>query len=494
MKRKLVFYILCFFAGEGLVLLGAGAGYSILLCLFLAALLFIIWPNMRRLLLAGAMAFLVGTVLTSGAIDSERSIQAYGNRYVEAEGIVVGLKGNDSFVLAARGILYRGIDIGHSGRVLVEAWDNSMFSEGCRVRVRGTLERGNGGQYNNYIRSIGVRAVILSSPDYVQITDRRARAFRYYSFIAASRVRAVLEAGFSPGHAEVIKGMLLGGREVTIETRERFSMAGISHLLAVSGLHVGIITSMLIWVSRRIGLSTGPRFVMIGLFLLFFCFMTGLTPSVVRASIMVSVFLLAGMVYRKTDGLTSIAFAASLLSMANPFVIYNLSFQLSFFAVLGIIVYYPFLNRVFSFAGRYVGGALSLSISAQLLLIPIMIRNFEMITPVSVITNIVIIPLSAVIIWLAVLYLALAVIRLPLAGLVPPMCGIILDMMDCIIDVAGRMPFGNIEIAEISDPAFVGYYILAMVTAVIVNPAGIRPRKDGQHITDTDTEPFGLCD
>jgi competence protein ComEC len=478
MKRKLVFYILCFFAGEAMVLCGVRIVFSILLCVMLVVFLFVIWPGIKRLLLVAAAAFCIGAFLTGLAIENEQALQAYGGRVVEIEGIVTGLKGSDSFVLDARRLFYKGIETGHNGKFLVELWDNSMLTEGNSVRVQGVLDIGSGSEYIAYIRSMGIRAVLFSSPGYVRITGQGAGPVRYFSFAVASGVRGMLEAGFTPGHAEFIKGMLLGGREVTIATRERFSAAGISHLLAVSGLHVGIISGMLIWISQRIGLPSGLRFMVICLFLVIFCFMTGLTPSVIRASIMVAIVLLAQVVYRKPDGLTALAFAAFLLSAANPFVIYNLSFQLSFLAVLGIILYYPFLSRLFSFAGKFIGNALSVTISAQLLLIPIIIRHFEVITPVSVITNIIIIPLSAVVIWLAVFFIALTVLRLPLTGIVSLICGIILNMMDYIIDVADRVPFGNISIVAISAPAFAGYYILAALAAVIVNPAGIRPRND----------------
>lgn len=176
------------------------------------------------------------------------------------------------------------------------------------------------------------------------------RTVRYYCAVANNRALDRLgRCGLNAEAYEILGGMLLGrSRLLESDTRKIYSAAGLSHLLALSGMHVGIIAMI-------VALTLWPFYftrhvrsrLLLTIFLLFgYAAFTGFIPSVTRAVIMASVYMAGKILQRKTSSLNSLCLAAIIILVVNPGDIYSAGFQMSFAAVLGIIIFYPLLNRV----------------------------------------------------------------------------------------------------------------------------------------------------
>jgi competence protein ComEC len=469
MKRKLVFYILCFFAGGGLCLCGINRLILIVPAVLLTVLIFVFCRPKGIIPIISLLVFCLGVFIVDAEADRMDVICSFKGKQVRVEGIIVSVRDGNNFLVNVEKLFYRDVDTGYRGELLVHTFETLGFVGGYRITATGILGLAGNDRYGHYLKGIGVPAILEASMDDINITAEKGDPFIYYSSRAASWVRNAIDESFAPGDSEVIKGMLLGGKEAGRNTKRRFSAVGISHLLAVSGLHVGIIAGLLIWLTESIGFLPFIRFLLISCFLIFFSFMTGLTPSVVRASIMAAVVLLAGVVYRKHDALTSLAFTAFLIFAWKPYIIYNISFQLSFMACLGIIAFYPALERIFCHAGKYIGKAAAITVSAQIFLLPIIARNFQIFTPVSVISNLIVIPLSGILLWTSIFFLIFKGLGIPLSIIAVKIGGIIVGMMNFIIDVLQKIPFGSVEVEGISRTAFWGYYAVVVVLAVAVN-------------------------
>ena len=479
MKRKLVFALVCYFVG-GVLCLVWGVGLWVLLFLAVMAigLLFVFLPRRGIYLLAALVFFCVGvTGFALYRIQAE-TVQSHAGRWVTVKGWVEPVIREDCFLLDVEGLLVDGEDIGYRGKLMMyPGGDVGKVTIGTVVEADGQLKIPSDQGYKKYCRGLGAEALLNSTPYHIEFGSVKPFSVKYYSSRAAGWVKAKLEgAAVPPEQGEIMKGLLLGGREVGAETRERFSAVGISHLLAVSGLHVGIICAVLLWVLKRIGLFGWERFILLCALLTFFSFMVGLTPSVVRASVMMGVVMLAVATNRKQDMLTSLFLAAFLLTSIKPYIIYSISFQLSFMACLGIALFYPTFEQLLSLMGRHLSAAVSITLASQMLVLPLLVHYFGSFAPVSVLANILAVPLAGLVLWLTVAFLLLYPLRIPLYYTIIWINGIIIKTINYIIDIAGMIPYGSFSVESAGPGFFIVYYTAAAAVWLLLSWNGSERR------------------
>lgn len=190
--------------------------------------------------------------------------------------------------------------------------------------------------------------------------------------------------------AGFLNALLTGDRQgLSYRTQNELSIAGISHAVAVSGMHVSILLTFLAFL-----FGGNPRLTaMFGIpIVLFYAVMTGASPSVCRAAAMQLLLLLAPLVRREADTPTSLAAAGLVLLLENPWSIANVSFQLSFAAVAGLVLFAgPIQARILSLGKgrllRFVAASLSASLSATLLTLPLTVWYFSMVSVAAPLTN-----------------------------------------------------------------------------------------------------------
>lgn len=190
--------------------------------------------------------------------------------------------------------------------------------------------------------------------------------------------------------AGFLSALLTGDRQsLSYRTQNELAVAGISHAIAVSGMHVSILLTLIAFL-----FGGNPR--MTALFgipiLLLFALMTGASPSVCRAAVMQLFLLLAPLAKREADTPTSLSAAGLLLLLENPWSIASVSFQLSFAAVAGLVLFAgPIQTRILSFGKgrvlRFVAASLSASLSATLLTLPLTVFYFSMVSVAAPLTN-----------------------------------------------------------------------------------------------------------
>lgn len=194
----------------------------------------------------------------------------------------------------------------------------------------------------------------------------------------------LVESGLPARERALAKALLLGVRdELDQDQKTAFARSGTMHVLAVSGMHVGLIfivfsTLLNWWGERRVPRIARGIIVLSALW--GYAGLTGAAPSVLRATIMFTLFTLAGMSGRQGSALNSLFMAAFLLLIWDPLMLVQLSFQLSFLAVLGIVLFYKPLLRLWSPPNRvlhYAWSAAVVSVAAQLTTTPLSIWVFK---------------------------------------------------------------------------------------------------------------------
>ena len=191
--------------------------------------------------------------------------------------------------------------------------------------------------------------------------------------------------------ASVMFAMLTGDRQaVSDETSDAFSAAGVSHLLAVSGLHVGILLSLLsalFFLKKRF---RWLKLAVITVFLLFYCCLTGFAPSILRASLMAFLLSLTSALGWRYDPLNALGWAGTAILLINPLRMFDLSFQLSFAATFGIIAFG-------TSAGKQSSRILSLlrvSLAAATGTLPMILRVFASQPVLLLLANLLLVPLA----------------------------------------------------------------------------------------------------
>ncbi|MEG1586358.1 MAG: ComEC/Rec2 family competence protein [Bacteroidales bacterium] len=220
-----------------------------------------------------------------------------------------------------------------------------------------------------------------------------------------------------------LSAITLGDRQDLLpETRADFSRSGISHILAVSGLHTGIIFLLIMVLLSPLRLFGLKRMVYTAAVLLMwgYAFLTGLSPSVIRAVCMISILLAGKILNEDSNSLNTLFITAFFMLLIHPGYLFDVGFQLSFLAVLSILIYYPALRQLIPFSGigKKITDLLAVTVSAQILVLPISLYYFHLLPIWFLPANIIIIPLLTPFMLLAFITMALSMIglELPLLG------------------------------------------------------------------------------
>ena len=242
----------------------------------------------------------------------------------------------------------------------------------------------------------------------------------------------------------VVAAMALGDKSaLTKELREVYAVTGASHVLALSGLHLGIIYTLLSL------LIVGRRWQMVSQMLIVLCiwafvFLVGMSTSVVRSATMLTVYALLSLGYRDKMTVNTLAFTAIVMLMVHPLSLYDVGFQMSFMAVLAILVFMPLLEGLFPTeyllshqTVRWLWSMVAVSVSAQIGVAPLIAYYFGRFSTFFLLTNFIVIPAATLILWLS-----------PVVLLFPSLAYLLLYIVKCLNTVLGQMaawPGASIE-------------------------------------------------
>lgn len=223
------------------------------------------------------------------------------------------------------------------------------------------------------------------------------------------------QGGVDDDEYAVVAAMVLGDRSaMPRELREGYNVTGAAHILALSGLHLGIVYGLLSLLIAR-GRKRIVSQVLLILSIWLFVLMTGMSVSVVRAAIMLTVYALLSLGHRDRMSLNTLAFTAIIMLVVNPYALFDVGFQMSFMAVAAILLFMPLARMVFSEAYlmrhrvlKWLWGIVWVSCAAQIGVAPLIAYYFGRFSTWFLLTNFIVIPAA----WL-ILYLAVVVMVVP---------------------------------------------------------------------------------
>jgi len=340
---------------------------------------------------------------------------------------------------------------------------------GKRVKIKGIIalprQATNAGQfdYRRYLFQQGIYFVVTVDG----IADIKLIGTGDYNVIKklAINSRTALEnvyAQILPADISMLmQGMVLGTRtNLAEEVINDFQRTGVFHLLAISGFNIGIIIILCFFVLSLCRVKPKLKASITICIVLFYVLITGAAPSAVRAGIMGVIYLLAIVLDRENDVFSSLACAALLMLIYNPFYIYDVGFQLSFAATLGIVLWTSRLKQCFNRLPTWLANLLAVSCAAYLATLPIIIYHFYKVSLVGLVANILIVPLASVVVWLGTGIALIGLVALPLAKLAVPVAWVTVKIMLNLASIFAKLPFAEIIVPSPSILEIVCYYLL----------------------------------
>ena len=334
-----------------------------------------------------------------------------GGRATRVRAIVMRL-GRDSILNARReGVVHLYFENDVSVEALTVG--NRIFFEG---RVQSPRNAGNPAEFDNkhymYVQGVTGSAYLGNrgwvSRGTVELTfPMRAMAFR------ERIVQKYASLGLSPESESLLSALTVGEkRDLSKGVRNLYAAVGASHVLALSGLHLGILY-MIITFLLPVGGNRLLKVLREGVLLLLlwgFAAVAGFTPSVVRAALLFTLMSLARCLHRDGTSLNSLAFAALVMLVVNPRWLMDIGFQLSFLAVFSILLLVPLFDELLctyerGVLYRYFAGVISVSVAAQVGTLPLVWYYFGTFPLCFLLTNFVVVPSAFVIMLFAVFLL-----------------------------------------------------------------------------------------
>lgn len=325
--------------------------------------------------------------------------------------------------------------------------------------------------YKKYLFYKGIGYTAFVYPGNFSVINNNVENSLYGTALAFRKylITVFKEKNISGQELAVASALILGfDDDVDADMISSYSATGTLHVLSVSGLHVGILFVFIGFVTKALkrykygNLIRG--FIMLSA-IWFYAFLTGLAPAVQRSAVMFSFLIIADMFRRQTNIYNTIAASAFLLVLINPYLLFDIGFQLSYMAVVGIVYVYPKLfsllepeNKILNFVWSLV----CVSIAAQLATFPLSLYYFHQFPNGFLIANILVIPLAAVALYAGVLLFfvsSIAFIGEWLAKIVEWL----IVVVNSIVDFMANLPYSTINNVVIGNYEVIFIYISIIV-------------------------------
>lgn len=336
--------------------------------------------------------------------------------------------------------------------LLLHTTSSQKFSYGNRIEVRGVLKsiKETNPDLENFFLKDSI--VMEMQSENIKLLENKGGNFIFaFSYKIRDFLEMKIQSLFPEPAASLLGGLLLGLRKsIPFEVKQNLSITGLTHIIAISGFNITIIITFCAgFLLQRA--SRAVRTLGAGLMIVLFIFVVGPSASVVRAGIMGLIGLLALLFGRKGEALHTLMLALFFMSCANPFsLLFDIGFQLSFLATLGLILLTPIFEDWFSHIPSlgFIKETMIATLAAQLIVLPLILQYFQNFSLIAPFSNLIIVPLIPFTMLFG--FLALFLSLFPFVNILAPFIGIfgywLLSFIVWVIDLLAHVPFASYTI------------------------------------------------
>ncbi|MFF2887804.1 ComEC/Rec2 family competence protein [Paenibacillus sp. NPDC057967] len=342
-----------------------------------------------------------GTIISAVEVDGDRA-------QFRLEAAAIQVADEEPLVMRGERLMVQLQLAAQPEQAIAAAWQR-----GDQVRIDGELSQpatatnSGGFDYRRYLSSQGIHWLLKSKGAAALAVEAPAAealsAAAIYGRVDAARawLGARLDFLYPAEQAGYMKGLVLGIREdLDPEQFNQFARLGLTHILAISGLHVGVFMYALTSILKMLRQPRERILLILMTAVPFYVLLTGASPSVLRAGLMAMLGLVAARMGKLKDGLHLIAAAAVVLLLFNPYFLNDVSFQLSFIVTLGLIIGVPPFRRALPRwrRGGWVLDLIAVTVVAQLVSFPVTIYYFNQFNLLSLLANFVLVPFISMVV------------------------------------------------------------------------------------------------
>ena len=360
---------------------------------------------------------------------------------------------------------------------------------GDKIKISGEYKKPEiqrnykGFSYSNYLKQLKIYGTIKCSKVEITNHNQANKIFQITNQISMKLINNTKNI-FDEETSSILLGLILGNKtDIDENTQENFKNASMAHVLAVSGMHIAYVILGINILFKKI-LGKRNTYIFSIIILIFYMFITNFSPSVTRAGIMGILILVSKIIYRKNDIYTSMAISLFVILIYNPFLILNAGLQLSYGGVIGIIIFNKSIikilenikikNKVYKYKIKPViqnildkiKEIISVSISVQVFIFPIILENMNTFNPYFLISNLILSIIIGPIVIIGFIFIIIVLINPQIANLFSFIvnCGIRILIL---ISNIGKIEFSKIYIPTPNLFSIISYYFILGITLYI---------------------------
>lgn len=339
-------------------------------------------------------------------------------------------------------------------KVLIQTNIFGKYEYGDFLEVQGVISEPENFEqfdYKAFLRREGIYWV-MQNPKIEVVGSGYGHIILEKLYAIKHRARRTFQEYISSPQSEVLVALVFGeDKLLSKEFLEKLNRVGLRHIIAVSGMNITIIATMVMAVMLRIGFWRSHAFYLTILFIILFIAMIGFPPSAVRAGIMGGLFLLAAHVGRLSSASRAIVGASAIMLAINPMLLrFDAGFQLSFAAMLGIIIFGEFFEKKLSKVPNWelfpLRKTLGMTFAAQLGTAPVLLLYFDIFSFITPLTNILVVPLTSPLMMVTIIFAIVAsfvpFVAIPIGWLLWLSANFII----VVTETFAKIPFGSADL------------------------------------------------
>ena len=300
-----------------------------------------------------------------------------------------------------------------------------------------------GFDYRQYLKTQKIQGIVIA--DNVKILKAKYKNNLIYQI--QKKIKAIIKEKLPSETGDLLLAILLGDKkDLSEQIQINFKNSNLSHMLAVSGAHVSYIIIGLTYITQNSIMGKRKARVFCIFFLIIFMAITNFTPSVTRACIMAILTLVSEILYKKADIYTNISISALIILLYNPYSLLDLGFKLSFGGTIGIVIFMRFIKKKQEEPKllNYIKQMALVSICANIIIIPIIMNNFNTVSLTFLVSNILASPILAIIVIVGFSIIIISIISHSLSNLLVFWLNPILNLLIKISSFCSKLPFAKI--------------------------------------------------
>ena len=412
---------------------------------FLIALLCIFWLIKKDKKIIILLVFVILSFIYIDILENEYN--RIENKQIEEKAVIISDIQEKEYKY-----IYEAKFLKNNKKVLISIKKSQQIDKinyGDLIYLEGKLEipkiatNYKGFDYRQYLKTKKIQGIVIA--DNVKILKAKYKNNLIYQM--QKKIKVIIKEKLPSETGDLLLAILLGDKkDLSEQIQINFKNSNLSHMLAVSGAHVSYIIIGLTYITQNSIMGKRKARVFCIFFLIIFMAITNFTPSVTRACIMAILTLVSEILYKKADIYTNISISALIILLYNPYSLLDLGFQLSFGGTIGIVIFMRFIKKKQEEPKllNYIKQMALVSICANIIIIPIIMNNFNTVSLTFLVSNILASPILAIIVIVGFSIIIISIISHSLSNLLVFWLNPILNLLIKISSFCSKLPFAKI--------------------------------------------------